>query len=137
VEGDPVAVPRQGLAERRQLDRHLDGVRQAEAVEAAEKRDVGSAGGRGVGRIRDVLAEVVDGHQQAALDQRVDRRHRRVEVVARDEAADEAAGRGVGGDQAPDLGVVGHGEHRRAEHGTTSRRRADGENARPRARPIP
>ena len=40
-------------------------------------------------------------------------------------------------DQAADLGVVGHGEHRRTEHGTTSRRRADGENARPRPRPIP
>ena len=93
VERDPVAVARQGLAERRQLDRHLDGVRQAEAVEAVEQRDVGSAGGRGVGGVGDVLAEVVDGDEQAALDQRADRRHRRVEVVARDEAADEAAGR--------------------------------------------
>ena len=77
LEGDPVAVARQGLAERRELDRHLDGVRQAEVGEAVEQRDVGGAGGRGVGRVGDVLAEVVDGDQQAALDQRADRRRSR------------------------------------------------------------
>ena len=64
------------------------------SASAVEQRDVRDAGGRGVDRVGDVLAEVVDGDQQPALDQRADRRHRGVEVVARDEATDETAGRG-------------------------------------------
>ena len=117
VQGDPVAVARQRLAERRELDRHLDGVRQAEVGDAVEQSDVREAGGPGVDRVGDVLAEVVHGDQQPALDQRTDRRRRGTEVVTRDEATDETPGGRVGGDQAADPRVVGDGEHGRTEHG--------------------
>ena len=67
-------------------------MRQAEVVEALEQRDVRVAGGHGVGGVGDVLAEVVDGDEQAARDEGADGVHRGVEVVACDEPADEATG---------------------------------------------
>ena len=71
LERDLVAVVGEGLADRAELDRHL-GVRGPGRATASslEHVDVGRDGGVGLRGVEGVLAEVVEGHAQAVVDER-------------------------------------------------------------------
>ena len=117
VQRDVVAAAGQRLAERGELDRDLGAGAEAVGAEGLQQPQVGVAAGVRGGPVGDVLAEVVEGDLQAARGQRADGVHRRVQLVAGDEAVHHGSGDGRGGDDAAHTVAARGGEQHGTEHG--------------------
>jgi hypothetical protein len=104
------------LAERRELDAHLGGRGQFGGVQRVEQGQVLVRDGLGLRRVGGVLAEVVDGHSQAVVDQFATASQRVVDLRAGDEAAHHvAADRGTFDEPLDPVGAGG-GKNHLAQH---------------------
>ena len=113
LEGDGVAVLRQGLADGAELDAHLGGAVRGEVGlgERLEQVHVGVAGGLGAGPVGGVLAEVVDRREAVGRAQLGRDGDRLVDGLTRDVARDDRAAHGCLHHRGPDQVGVGQLEH--------------------------
>jgi hypothetical protein len=107
----------QGLAEHRQLDRHLDPLAEAEVLQPLDEREVGVPGGGGLLGGGDVLADDVHRQLQPLAGEVLDDRHDVVDRLARDEAVDDLLGHRGRRDQASHPVAARRGKNHGTQHG--------------------